>query len=169
MKKSVLRHSFNRILHLIARFAPGAQSLRPFLHRLRGVKVMEGVCIGDDVYIENEYPECVEIHENASISMRAVIVAHTRGPGRVILEKDSFVGPGVVLCCSAGRTIRVGEGAVISAGTIVTHSVPPRTMIAPSPSRAVARVKVPFTIQTNFDDFLAGMEPIKRQSPERET
>src|ERR1051326_7281398 len=87
MKKSVLRRCFNRVLHLMARFAPGSQSLRPFLHRLRGVTVKRGVFIGDDVYIDNEYPECVEIHENASISIRAVIIAQTRGSGRIILEK----------------------------------------------------------------------------------
>jgi len=168
MKKSVLRRSFNRILHLMARFAPGSQSLRPFLHRLRGVTVKHGVFIGDDVYIDNEYPECVEIHENASISIRAVIIAHTRGSGRVILEKNSFVGPNVVLCCSAGRTIRIGEGAVIAAGAVVTHSVPARTMVVASPTRAVARVNVPLTNQTSINDFLAGIEPIKRKSPERE-
>lgn len=165
-KKSVLRRSLNRFLHLLARFAPGSESLRPFLHRLRGVTIKDGVFIGDDVYIENEYPECVEIHENASISMRTLIIAHTRGSGRIILEKDSFVGPNVVLCCSAGRTIRIGEGAVVAAGSVVTHSVPARTMVAPPPSRAVARLKVPFTLQSSMDDFLTGMELIKRPSPE---
>jgi acetyltransferase-like isoleucine patch superfamily enzyme len=152
----------------MARFAPGSQSLRPFLHRLRGVTVKRGVFIGDDVYIDNEYPECVEIHENASISIRAVIIAHTRGSGRIILEKNSFVGPNVVLCCSAGRTIRIGEGAVVAPGAVVTHSVPARTMVVASPSRPVARVKVPLTNQTSIDDFLSGIEPIKRPSPERE-
>ena len=168
MKKSFLRRSFNRIFHLVARFAPGSQSFRPFLHRLRGVTVKKGVFIGDDVYIDNEYPECVEIHENVSISMRAIIIAHTRGAGRVVLEKDCFVGPNVVLCCSAGRVLRIGEGAVVSAGAVITRSVPARTMVAPPPSRAVARVNVPFTLLTTLHDFHAGVERINRPPSNRE-
>src|SRR5271170_6343938 len=87
MEKSFVRRCSNRILHLMARFLPGSLSLRPFLHRLRGVTVGDGVFIGDDVYLDNEYPECIEIHENALISMRTLLIAHTRGPGRIILEK----------------------------------------------------------------------------------
>ena len=109
MKKSILRRSCNRVLHLIARFAPGSKSLRPLLHRLRGVTVKDGVFIGDDVYIDNEYPECVEIHENATISIKAIIIAHTRGPGRIVVGRDSFVGANAVICCS-GRTILIGKG-----------------------------------------------------------
>jgi acetyltransferase-like isoleucine patch superfamily enzyme len=168
MKKSFLRRAFNRILHSVARRAPGSQSLRPFLHRLRGVTIKEGVFIGDDVYIDNEYPECVEIHENVSISMKALIVAHTRGPGRIILEKDSFVGPNAVLCCYADRVIRIGEGAVVAAGAVVTRSVAARTLVVPAPSRAVARLKVPLTAQTSIEDFLAGMVPIARSPGKRE-
>jgi len=146
----------------MARMAPGSQSLRPFLHRLRGVSVGKNVFIGDDVYVDNEYPECVEIQDNVSISMRALLIAHTRGPGRIVLEKDSFVGPNAVVCCYAGREIRIGAGAVVAAGAVVTRSVPPRTLVAPPPSRAVARLQKPLTVETTIDEFLAGMIPIPR-------
>ena len=168
MKKSFLRGAFNRILHAIARQAPGAQSLRPFLHRLRGVTIKDGVFIGDDVYIDNEYPECVEIHENVAVSMRAMLIAHTRGPGRIIVEKNSFLGPNSVLCCYAGRVVRVGEGAVVAAGAVITRSVPARTLVAPPPSRPVARLNVPLGLTTQIEDFLAGMEPISRPLGARE-
>jgi acetyltransferase-like isoleucine patch superfamily enzyme len=150
----------------MARFLPGSLSLRPFLHRLRGVTVGHGVFIGDDVYLDNEYPECIEIHENALISMRTLLIAHTRGPGRIILEKNAFVGPNVVICCSADRVVRIGEGAVISAGAVITRSVPAHVMVAPSPSEIVARVKVPFTRLTSMPEFLAGLELIRPTLPE---
>jgi len=51
MKERILRGSINRILHLLARFGPGATTLRPFLHKLRGVKIHGKVFIGDDVYL----------------------------------------------------------------------------------------------------------------------
>lgn len=167
MAKSFLRRASNRILQLVARLAPGSQSLRPFLHRLRGVSIGNGVFIGDDVYLDNEYPECVEIHDNVSISIRAILIAHTRGPGRIVLERDSFVGPNAVLCCYAGREIRIGAGAVVSAGAIVTRSVPAQTLVAPPPSRAVARLQKPLTSQTSIDEFLAGMVPIPRPGTKR--
>ena len=142
----------------MARFLPGSLSFRPFLHRLRGVTIEDGVFIGDEVYLDNEYPECIEIHENVIVSMRTLLIAHTRGPGRIILERNAFVGPNVVICCSAGRTVRIGEGSVISAGAVITRSVPAHVMVAASPSITVARVNVPFTRQTNMTEFLAGLE-----------
>jgi acetyltransferase-like isoleucine patch superfamily enzyme len=164
MAKSFLRRASNRILQLAARIAPGSVSLRPLLHRWRGVSIGKNVFIGDDVYLENEYPECVEIQDNVSISMRAVLIAHTRGPGKLVLEKDSFVGPNAVVCCSAGQEIRIGAGAVVAAGAVVTRSVPAQTMIAPPPSRAVAHLKVPLTSRTAIKDFRAGMSPISPSS-----
>src|SRR5207302_1742011 len=47
--KPVWRGAFNRILHLLCRVLPGATNLRPFLHRLRGVRIEGRVSIGDDV------------------------------------------------------------------------------------------------------------------------
>jgi acetyltransferase-like isoleucine patch superfamily enzyme len=162
MSKSAIRRAFNRILHSIARQIPGSGSLRPYLHRLRGVLVGKDVFIGDDVYIDNEYPECIEIHDGASISMRALLIAHTRGPGRIILERDSFVGPNAVVCCYAGRVIRIGEGSVVAAGAVVTRSVPARTLVAPPPSRPVAKLSHPLNRSTGIEEFLAGMIPITR-------
>jgi acetyltransferase-like isoleucine patch superfamily enzyme len=167
MAKSILRRAFNRLLHTLARSAPGSSTLRPFLHRLRGVKIGRGVFIGEDVYLDNEYPECIELHDRATISMRALLIAHTRGPGKVILEADSFVGPNAIVTCYAGRTLRIGEGAVVAAGAVVTRSVPARTLVAPAPSRAVAKLARPLNLATGIDDFLAGMTPVRRPSDGR--
>src|SRR2546425_3486004 len=92
MKKSFQRRVFNRVLHFLARHCPGSTGFRPLLHRLRGVKVGRNVFIGDDVYLENEYPEAVEIQDGVEISVRAIIIAHTRGAGKIIIEKDVYLG-----------------------------------------------------------------------------
>jgi acetyltransferase-like isoleucine patch superfamily enzyme len=165
MKKNFLRRFQIRLFSVLARMAPGSESLRPWLHRRRGVKISGSVFIGEDVLIETEFPECVEIHQNVSISMRAIIIAHTRGPGKVILEKDSFIGPNAVICCSAGKTLRVGEGAVVSAGSVITRSVPARTMVAPPPTRAVATLEAPFTNDVTMDQFLSGLKSVGRSRP----
>src|SRR5262249_7048085 len=60
-QKNLLRRGSNRILHKLARAVPGSTTLRPALHRWRGVAIGHNVFIGDDVYLENEFPELVEI------------------------------------------------------------------------------------------------------------
>jgi serine acetyltransferase len=133
MSKSILKRATNRWFHLLARFCPGATTLRPLLHRARGVKIGRHVFIGEEVYLDNEYPECIEIMDHVQISIRAIVVAHTRGPGRGVIEQGAFVGPNAVLVCGAGRALRIGEGAVIGAGSVITKSVPPGFTSAPVP------------------------------------
>jgi serine acetyltransferase len=161
--KPLHRRVANRILHLLARFAPGATSLRPWLHRMRGVRVGAGVFIGEDVYVDNEHPEAIEIGERVQISIRAVIIAHTRGAGRVIIGKEAFVGPGAILVCGANRVLKIGEGAVIGAGSVVTRSVPPRLYVAPAAPQPMARVRVPLPAAKTMDEFAAGLEPLPQQ------
>ena len=100
---------------MIARFSPGAESIRPFLHRLRGVDIHGKIFIGEEVYIENEHPECVEIHDQAQIALRTIIVAHFRGTGRVIIGQKVWIGAGCIIAASAGQTLLIGEGAVVAA------------------------------------------------------
>src|SRR4051794_12865200 len=90
-RKSFIARASNRLLHQLARLLPGATSLRPLLHRLRGVQIHGNVFIGDDVYLENEYPECIEIHDGVQIGLRSTVIAHTRGPSKIVFEKDVFV------------------------------------------------------------------------------
>ena len=43
--------------------------------------------IGDDVYIDEDYPGAVEIHDGVVIAPRCSIIAHTRGCGHVIIRE----------------------------------------------------------------------------------
>jgi hypothetical protein len=164
MKKSVVRRVSNRVLGMIARFAPGATSLRPFLHKLRGVRITGRVFIGDDVYLENEYPECIEVHDGAQICLRSVLIAHTRGPGRIVIGKDAFVGTNCVLTASAGATLTVGEGAVVSASSVVSSDIPPYTLVGHGKAQPLARVTTALTLETSYDHFLKGLRPLKTKS-----
>ena len=162
---STLRRIFNRWLHLLARFLPGSTNVRPFLHRLRGVKITGKVFIGEEVYLDNEYPEAIELREGALIGLRTTIVAHTRGPGRVIVGKNAVLGAGVMVTCSGGKTLEIGEGAVIGAGSVVGNSVPPFTFCGCPRIRALATVTVPFTLETSYEEFLRGLRPLKQSVP----
>jgi acetyltransferase-like isoleucine patch superfamily enzyme len=163
MKKSTVRRVLNRILGMLARFAPGATSLRPFLHKLRGVRITGRVFIGDDVYIENEYPECIELHDGAQICLRSILIAHTRGSGRIVIGKNAFVGANSVVLASPGATLTVGEGAVITASSVISSDVPTHTLVGNEKAKPLARVTVPLTMETPYDRFLAGLRPLKRK------
>lgn len=118
---------------------------------------------GDDVCLENEYLECVEIHEHVVLSLRCIVLAHTKRRGRVIIESGVLIGPLAVVVCPAGKVLRIGEGAVISAGAIIMSSVPPHTIMAPPRAVAVGRSTVPYW-KTSIEEFLGGLEPIRRSS-----
>jgi len=163
MKKSAPRRVFNRILGMVARFAPGATSLRPFLHKLRGVRITGRVFIGDDVYMENEYPECIELHDGAQIALRTILIAHTRGPGRIVVGKNAFIGANCVVATSPGKTLTIGEGAVIATSSVIASDVSAYTLVANEKAQPRAKVTVPLALETSYDSFLDGLRPLKRK------
>jgi acetyltransferase-like isoleucine patch superfamily enzyme len=163
MNKSIVRRVWNRILGMLARFAPGAETLRPFLHRLRGVRITGHVFIGDDVYLENEHPDCIEVHDGVQICLRSVLIAHTRGPGRIVIEKNAFVGANCVVAASPGATLTIGEGAVITTSSVISSDVPPYTLVGNEKAKPRAKVTVPLTMDTPYNRFLAGLKPLNKK------
>ncbi len=162
MKKSAVRHILNRILALMARFSPGATTLRPFLHRLRGVQIQGRVWIGDDVYLENECPECIELHDGCQICVRSILLAHVRGNGRIIIGKDAFLGANCVVVTSPGKTLTIGEGAVVAVSSTISSDVAPYTLVGNDRARPLAAVTVPLTMETKYQAFVAGLRPLRK-------
>jgi len=158
-KKSIFRRFFNRVLHKLAQLLPGHHSLRPFLHKLRGVKIYGRVSIGDGVYLENEYPERVEIHDGALIILRAIILAHGRGVGRVVIKENARIGPNAVVAASGTKTLTIGENSVVSAGSVVTKNVPANTLVKGVPAVPTATITVPLTLEHSYDEFVLGLRP----------
>jgi carbonic anhydrase/acetyltransferase-like protein (isoleucine patch superfamily) len=160
-KKTVVRQVANRVLHVLARILPGATTLRPALHRLRGVKVGKGVFIGDDVYLENEYPEAVEVGDGTQIALRSVIVAHLRGPGRVVIGKDVWIGACAFISSATGRTLTIGDGAVIGACSVITADVSARAVVRPPQPERVGTAHVPLATAQSYRQFLLGLRPYR--------
>jgi len=164
MRKTLVRRILNRVLGKLARALPGSTSLRPLLHRLRGVRIRGTIFIGEDVYLENEYPECVMIEDGAQICLRTTIIAHTRGTGQIILEKNAFIGACCTIIAPEGAILTIGEGSVVGAGAVISSDVPARTLVAPDRVKAYAQVTVPFTMHTGYDEFRRGLRPINFNS-----
>jgi acetyltransferase-like isoleucine patch superfamily enzyme len=139
----------NRLLQMVARSAPGAMSLRPMLHRWRGVKIGQSVWIGYDAILETSYPYLISIGDRVIIGVRTTIIAHFQEIRGVNLESDIFIGPGVLILPG----VTVGKGSVITAGSVVTSSVPPATLVQGNPAKAIARCGMPLGLHTPSRQF----------------
>jgi acetyltransferase-like isoleucine patch superfamily enzyme len=127
------------------------------LHRARGVKIGKNVFISEDVILETACPDLITIEDRAWIGIRVTVIAHMREQFQgVIIEKEAFVGPGVIIL----PNVTVGHGAVVTAGSVVTRSVPPMTVVQGNPAVPVARCGVPLTPETSIKEFSLKLKPI---------
>jgi acetyltransferase-like isoleucine patch superfamily enzyme len=124
------------------------------------VKIHGTVFIGDQVYLENEYPEAIELQNGVQIVLRSIIMCHFRGTGKVVIEPNVWIGPNCVITASTGRTLTIGEGSVVAASSVVTQNVPPFMFVGGSPAKPIARVTVPMTLDTRYEDFKKGLLPL---------
>src|SRR6266566_3970653 len=146
----------NRILQILARIAPGATTTRVRLNRWRGVHIGEQVWIGYDAVIETSRPDLVTIRDRATVQMRATIIAHFREQDSgVIIEEDATVGPGAIVLPN------------VTAGSVVTKSVPPKTMVQGNPAQPIATVEIPLRLNVSLKEFAKGLRPIRERSNER--
>jgi len=152
----------NSLLHFLARVLPGGFSIRPFLHRLRGVSIADDVWIGDDVYLDEDYPEGIEIHNGAAIATRCTLISHTKGVGRIIIEERVAIGAGCIIVCASGQTLTIGEGAVVAAGSAVSSDIPPFTLCGPPRIQTFGKVDIPFRAAATIEEFRRGVRPLRR-------
>lgn len=166
-KMRYTRNIGNRLLHKVAFIAPGGWTLRPALHRLRGVTIGSNVWISQYVYIDELHPEAVHIGDNSTVGLRTSIISHLYwgytktkdGFAPIYIEPDVFIGPH----CLILPGVRIGRGAVIRGGSVISRNVPPRTFLGPPQAGPLAEVGVPLTPGVSYADFLKGLRPMKRR------
>jgi len=162
----LLRGVLNRVLQVLALYAPGLTSLRVWLHRWRGVHIGNNVAIGTSAIIETAHPELVWIGNNVAIGIRNVIIGHfsdsidrnddAKGP-TVRIQDNVYIGPNVTIL----PNVTIGEGAVLTAGSVINKSVPPRTMMQGNPAKAVAICEVPLVGEgRTYEEFLRHLRPV---------
>ena len=151
----------NRLLQMLARSAPGATSVRVRLNRWRGVNIGKGVWIGYDAIIETSHPHLVTIRDRAAVGIRVTIIAHNREQRGVIIEEDAAIGVGAIILPG----VTIGRGAIVTAGSVVTKSVPPKTMVQGNPARPIATVEVPLGLDVSVKEFAKGLRSVAPASP----
>jgi len=170
IRDSVFTGSKNRLLQVLALYAPGFKSTRVWLHRMRGVSIGKNVSIGLSVLVETAYPRLVSIGNNVSIGTRVVIIAHFRDSTKraraademtVRIEDNVYVGPGVIIL----PNVIIGQGAVVSAGSVVSKSVPPHTLVRGNPAEPIAHCGVSLAGGVPYEQFIGHLTPIKKHGP----
>ena len=161
MKESVIRGLVSRFLQHLARFLPGAQTLRVALHRARGVRIGEEVWIGYDVILDTSYPYLITIEDRCLIGIRATILAHFKEHQGVKIEQDAFIGPGAIIL----PNVVIGHGAVVTAGSVVNSSVPPMTVVRGNPAIPVAKCGIPLRPEVTMKEFSKHLEPFPPPKP----
>ena len=110
-----------------------------------------GLSMGRDCFVGDEclidLAEAVSLEDQVTLAERVLVLTHTNVgyhdhplqrlfppmAAAVVVEAGSFVGAGVTLLPG----IRVGRGSFVAAGSVVTEDVPPATLVAGVPARAV--------------------------------
>ena len=159
MKESAIMGAVKRSLQTVARIAPGATGLRVKLHRWRGVTIGDGTWIGYDVILETSRPHLIKIGSRVVISVRAMFIAHFRGAEGITLEDEVFIGPGAIIL----PNVTIGKGSVVTAGSVVSASVPPMTVVQGNPARPIATCGLTLVGDDSLKAFYRSLRPIKKK------
>ncbi len=99
--------------------------------------------LADDVQIDCHC--AITIGDRVAIAARTVIMDtdhhHLSGArareAPVVIGDDVWIGIGVIIV----KGVTIGSGAVVAAGSVVVKDVPPRTLVAGNPARAIREVE----------------------------
>jgi serine acetyltransferase len=72
-------------------------------------------------------------------SENGVAQSAPRPRSRIVVEDGVTIGANSVVIAPRGRTLRIGRGARVGAGTVVTEDVPARATVVGPPSRVIER------------------------------
>lgn len=148
-----MRAIIKRMLKLLVKQMP-MYRLRAAMLRLCGYAVGKDVYVGEDLIIIDEPSDwgMVSIGDRVAVSPRVTLVVSSRPNfsrmaayvpvkhGPITIENDVWLGTGVVVLPG----IKIGEGAVVGANSVVTKDVRPYTIVGGSPARLIREVSVPW-------------------------
>jgi acetyltransferase-like isoleucine patch superfamily enzyme len=113
--------------------------------RMAGVKIGKGTMISLRAKIDVRRGWIV-IGNNCTITYGCIIVSHDAsaqirnpgdvGEGEVIIEDDAYIGVGSIIL----PHVRIGQGSVIGAGSVVTRTIPPNVVALGNPARVIRQI-----------------------------
>jgi len=129
------RVCLNFAIIFLCRFLPSLR-LKNVLYRLVGIKIGRDVSVALMAMFDVFFPQLITIEDNSIIGYNTTVLAHEFlidewVTGDVVVGRNVMVGANTTIL--AGVTI--GDGAVISACSLVNHDVPPGMVVGGVPAR----------------------------------
>ena len=123
---------------------------RKIFFQMTGVHIGEGTNITPGLVVNDGYSGLCRIGARVSIATNVTLVvdsnpnnsllgaephvaAHLVKTAPVVIEDDVWLGTNAVVLPG----VRVGRGAIVGAGAVVTRDVPPFTVVAGAPARPI--------------------------------
>lgn len=88
----------------------------------------------------------IEIGNNVTFSIRVVLLAHDASSckliemakiGKIIIHDNVFIGANSTIL----PNVEIGENSIIGAGSVVTKSIPPNSVVAGVPARVISSIE----------------------------
>jgi acetyltransferase-like isoleucine patch superfamily enzyme len=109
-----------------------------------------GVTIGDNVYT-SPFVQIVAVNHVYDDPHRPIIEQGITAQG-IVIEDDVWIGSSAIILDG----VRVGKGAVVAAGAVVSRDVPPHTVVAGIPAKVIKEIDGTQTIPENLTIYLGG-------------
>jgi acetyltransferase-like isoleucine patch superfamily enzyme len=124
----------NTVVVEIGRLTPTARLKNALYRRLLGMKIGEGSALAYKVVPDIMFPEQIVIGNNTIIGYNTTILAHEYLTdeyriGPVVIGDNVMIGAN----CTVLPGIEIGDGAIVSAMTLVNRDVPPGAFAGGNP------------------------------------
>ena len=151
----MLQRGYKRLLKLLAKHTPGYHVRRQLL-RMAGYVIGEEVYIGEDLIIIDELDDRarVRIGNRVAIAERVTLVVSSNPNcsrirpfvkclhGHIEIGDDAWLGTGCIIL----PDVRIGRGAVVGAGSVVTKDVPDLMVVTGVPAKPMRKLDIPSEI-----------------------
>lgn len=141
--KFTIKRLKNHVLQLLALYCP-INSWRVKLHRWRGVNIGSNVMIGLNCVLDHSYPEYIYLNDDCSLTGEVFILTHTNPSTTKSEVFESYVAPVIIgkrvwvgLRSTILPGVTIGEDSVVSAGSVISRNIPPKTLEAPAKNRRI--------------------------------
>ena len=139
--------SIDNLYSLLAYFNP-YNGMRLSLQRKRGVKIGNGVLIGLHCVLDNVFPDFITLEDNVCLAGKVYILTHSNPPihfkgnlpsyaAPVIIKKNAWITVNVTILPG----VTIGEGSVITAGSVVKQDIPPNVIASGNPAEVIFKFK----------------------------
>jgi acetyltransferase-like isoleucine patch superfamily enzyme len=109
-----------------------------------------GITIGDNVYT-SPFVQIVAVNHVYDDPNRPIIEQGITAQG-IVIEDNAWIGSSAIILDG----VRVGKGAVVAAGAVVSKDVPPHTVVAGVPAKVIKEIDGTKSVPANLTIYLGG-------------